>query len=63
MNQKQRDRLGKIVEELEELVEVEEEKYENLPESLQESEKGEELQEDIYCLQEAADLLREVAER
>jgi hypothetical protein len=48
--------------ELEEMASEEEEKYDNLPESLQMSAKGERFSEDADRLSEAVYLLREVVE-
>lgn len=64
MNKEQRARLGKIVEQLydlqsqiEEVKDDEESKYDNLPESLQESDKGESFLEAIDSLDDALSYL------
>ena len=62
INQKQRDKLAEIINELE-FMEVEErEKYENAPEGLQDSERFRKFEENACSLQEAIDLLTEVME-
>jgi len=67
MNQRDRKRLGKLVEilsdvhtELEEMAENEQEKYDNLPEGIQESERGEEMLEVAELLQEKVDELSDI---
>ena len=64
MNKQQRARLGKIVEQLydlqsqiEEVKDEEESKYDNLPESLQDSDKGESFLEAIDSLEDSLSYL------
>ena len=62
MNQKQRNKLMEIINELE-FMEVEErEKYDNAPEGLQDSEKFQKFEENADCIQEAIDQLNEAVE-
>lgn len=54
MNAEQRKRLSQIIDQLNSaLCEIEEMKYDNLPESLQSSEKGDRFQEVIQSLDDA----------
>ena len=64
MNKKQRERLNELIEqvegivsEIEEMAEEEQEKYDNMPENMQDSERGEAFQEAAVNLQVAADEL------
>lgn len=66
MNAAQRKRIATILSELEtlrgsveELQGEEQDKYDNMPESLQSSDRGESMEEDIECLTTAADSLQE----
>ena len=56
------DRIETISEELQEIKDVEEEKYDNMPENLQESQKGEDLTEVIDYLDSACESLNECVE-
>ena len=60
MNQKQRDKLSEIINELEFMEMEEREKYENAPESLQDSDKVLKFEENADGLQEIIDLLQEM---
>ena len=60
MNQQVRARLEEISEELQQLMFDEEEKYDNLPEGIQDSERGEMFQEAIESLSSAIDALNEI---
>ena len=62
MNKQQRKRLNELIEhvegivtELDEMAQEEQEKYDNMPEGLQESERGEALQDAADNLQQAHD--------
>lgn len=64
MNKQRRDRLNaaykdvvRVREELESIRDEEEEVYDNLPESLQDAEKGSEMAYAIDCIDEAVDAL------
>lgn len=64
MNNLQRKRIERLIEKLEairdefyEMAEEEQEKFDNMPESLQDSERGEALQEGADNLQEQADAI------
>lgn len=55
-------RLQKIVEQIEELRDEEQEAFDNTPESLQFSERGEKMEEAIQCLETAIDSIKEITE-
>ena len=66
MNKQQRKKLSDMLDEiagyvstLEEMAEEEQEKYDNMPESLQDSERGQAIQEAADNLQQAADDLQD----
>jgi len=66
MNKKQREQIGKwidsineIKEGVESMIEEENEKYENMPENLQDSERGEKMYEGIENLESASSSLEE----
>ena len=66
MNKQQRKKLSDMLDEiagyvstLEEMAEEEQEKYDNLPEGLQDSERGQAIQEAADNLQQAADDLQD----
>lgn len=61
MNKARRKRLGQIVEELEEVISEEEEAFEGMPESLQGTEKGEAMEENISVLESAKDEIETLA--
>lgn len=60
MNNRQRITLDMAKNEIQAILYDEEEKYDNIPENLQDSERAELMQENINNLQEAIDLLNEV---
>jgi|9_EtaG_2_1085328.scaffolds.fasta_scaffold162118_2 vacuolar-type H+-ATPase subunit E/Vma4 len=60
MNQKQRDKLSKIKEQIQAILDEEEEKLDNLPENLRYSGPGDKIEESIDWLEEAIGCLNEV---
>ena len=60
MNKAQKKKLDKIWSILEEVIEQEQEAFDNTPESIQLSEKGEAMEENIDTLTDARDLILEV---
>jgi hypothetical protein len=62
MNQKQRDRLQEAVDILAEIQTQEQEKYDNAPESLQDTDKTQKFSDNADKLQEAIDMVNEVLE-
>jgi hypothetical protein len=62
MNNEQRKKLQEAMDILTEIQEQEQEKYDNAPESLQETERVQKYQEDADSLQEAIDALSNVVE-
>ena len=62
MNKGQRERLRKILDELGELQEEEQDKYDNMPENLEDSERAEKFQENADGIEEAIDLLKNIVE-
>ena len=61
MNQERRKKLSKICNLLEELRNEEQETFDNLPESLQLSEKGDNMERNIDAIEEARGELEELA--
>jgi len=62
MNQAQRDRLQQALDILTAVQEEEQEKYDNAPEGLQDTERVEKFSEDADSLQEAIDLIDTIME-
>lgn len=62
MNQKGRDRLSELKDEIEQMQSEEQEKYDNAPEGLECSERYERILENADQLQEAIDILEEVCQ-
>ena len=62
MNKQDREKLQDLIDELSYLQEAEQEKYDNMPENLQESERADKFQEDADQIQEAIDTLQSVLE-
>lgn len=62
MNQKQRDKLSEIINELEFMEVDERDKYDNAPEGLQDSERFQKFEENADSIQEAIDSLNEAME-
>lgn len=62
MNDRRRKELYDIIDKLESLINNEQESFDNMPENLQFSEKGEKLEENIDSLTEARDIITTVAE-
>ena len=60
MNKERRKKLQKVTELLDEVITDEQDAYDNLPEGIQESERGEAMEEGLDKLKEALDLLAEV---
>ena len=61
MNNTRRKELQKIIDSLEDVITYEQDAYDNMPEGIQDSEKGEVMQEGLDSLNEAKDLLEEIA--
>jgi hypothetical protein len=57
-----KDKLADICDEIEIIREEEENAFDNLPESLQESERGEAIQHAVYQLEEISDNLQQIIE-
>ena len=57
-----KDKLADICDEIEIIREEEENAFDNLPESLQESERGEAMQNAVYQLEEISDNLQQIIE-
>jgi molecular chaperone GrpE (heat shock protein) len=57
-----KDKLADICDEIEIIREEEENAFDNLPESLQESERGEAIQDAVYQLEEISDNLQQIIE-
>ena len=55
--------LNEIKDKLESMMDDEQDKFDNMPEGLQESERGEAMQEAISCLEEAASGIDDVIDR
>ena len=62
MNQKRRDRLNVIIEELGALIEEEQEAFDNMPESFQYAERGEIMENNITEMESAKDYLEPLIE-
>lgn len=62
MNKKQREELGKIKDKITEMEEIEREKYDNCPESLQDTDRVAQFEEYADKLQEISDLIDEIIE-
>ena len=62
MNKQDRAKLQKLVDELYILQEAEQEKYDNAPEGLQDTERVEKFQENVDSIQEAIDTLEYLLE-
>jgi len=62
MNNKQREKIRKIIEQLEKIQEEEQEKYDNAPEGLQDTDRVYLFQENADSLQEVIDILTDVVE-
>lgn len=62
MNKQDREKLQDLIDELSYLQEAEQEKYDNAPENLQESERVDKFQENADQIQEAIDTLQSVLE-
>lgn len=62
MNDRRKKELYDIIDKLESLINNEQESFDNMPENLQFSEKGEKLEENIDSLTEARDIITTVAE-
>lgn len=63
MNIRRRTRIEELLAKLRELAEEERECYDNLPDSIQASERGEEFDQNASQLEEACDLLDEILAR
>ena len=63
MNQQRRERLRKARDEIEAIKDEEQEAYDNLPESLQDGEQGEKMDENIGDLDEAISVLYGILDR
>lgn len=59
MNQERRTKLQEVIDALDEIIIDEQEAYDNMPEGMQEFEKGETMEEGLDNLNEAKDLLEE----
>jgi molecular chaperone GrpE (heat shock protein) len=57
-----KDKLADICDEIEIIREEEENAFDNLPESLQDSERGEAIQDAVYQLEEISDNLQQIIE-
>ena len=62
MNKQDREKLQDLIDELSYIQEAEQEKYDNAPENLQESERVDKFQENADQIQEAIDTLQSVLE-
>ena len=62
MNKDRRDRLQNIIEDLGAIIDEEQEAYDNLPEAIQSSERGDAMQEQIDGMTDAKDTLETVSE-
>lgn len=62
MNKERRKKVERLFFELEELIEQEQEAFDNLPESIQSSQKGETFEENICAMETARDELAPVIE-
>ncbi len=62
MNKPRRKILEEILAKLEDVKCDEEEAFENMPESIQYSERGERIEENVQCLEDALDNIRAVVE-
>lgn len=62
MNKERRAKLQKAIDLIEDVIGEEQDAYDNMPESLQYSEKGEKMDEGIDSLEAAKDILEEVNE-
>jgi t-SNARE complex subunit (syntaxin) len=60
MNKTRRKKIKKLLEDLEEVVAEEREAFENLPENIQLSDKGEEMEDDIISMDDAIEEIRQV---
>ncbi len=61
MNADRRKKLQKVITALDEVITDEQDAYDNMPENLQDSEKGESIEEGLDNLNEAKELLEELA--
>ena len=59
MNNKRRTELQKVIDSLQNVLDDEQSAYDNMPESIQESERGETMETGLDSLNEAKDLLEE----
>lgn len=57
MNNKRRNKIQNIIDHLEDVIADEQDAYDNMPEGIQESDKGEVMEEGLGNLNEAKDLL------
>lgn len=62
MNQGRRAKIQRIVDSLQEVIDEEQNAYDNMPENLRESDKGDKVSESLYELNEAKDILSEAVE-
>ncbi len=62
MNEDRRKRIEKIIEQLDSLREEEQDAYDNLPESIQDSERGESMTDNVDNLEEAKSTLESILE-
>ena len=60
MNKRQREKIEEMIAELEQIQEEEQEKYDNAPEGLEDTDRVLRFQENADNLQEAIDILQEV---
>jgi len=60
MNQARRREIEVVISQLDDIITNEQEAYDNMPESIQESEKGETMEAGLDSLQEAVETLGEV---
>jgi len=61
MNKNRRTELQKVINSLENVITDEQDAYDNMPEGIQESERGESMETGLDSLNEAKDLLEEIA--
>lgn len=59
MNQKRRAQLQRVVGSLQEIINDEQDAYDNMPENIQDSDKGDKIAEGLDELNEAKDILEE----
>lgn len=60
MNKQRRNKLQKVIDALDEVITDEQDAYDNMPENLQESEKGEATEDGLESLKDAKESLEEI---